>query len=38
MGGENSPSKLFKVFHIILNKNKNQNDFIINLFGDEKKT
>ena len=36
MGGDNSPSKSVKGVGLFLSKNKFKNDFIINLFGDEK--
>ena len=36
MGGDNSPSKTVKGVGLFLSKNKFKNDFIINLFGDEK--
>ena len=37
MGGENSPDKTVEGVQFFLNKNKDNQDFIINLFGDEKK-
>ncbi len=37
MGGDNSPYKTVKGVGLFLSKNKSKNDFIINLFGDEKK-
>ena len=37
MGGENSPQKTVKGVHLFLKKNRSQNDFILNLFGDKKK-
>ena len=37
MGGENSPFKTIEGVKIFLDKNKNKNDFIFNLFGDEEK-
>ena len=36
MGGENAPSKNIEGLNIFLNKNKSNNDFFINLYGDEK--
>ena len=36
MGGDNSPSKSVKGVGLFLSKNKFKNDFMINLFGDEK--
>ena len=36
MGGENSPQKTVKGVHLFLKKNRSQNDFILNLFGDKK--
>ena len=36
MGGDNSPSKTVKGVGLFLLKNKSKDDFIINLFGDEK--
>ncbi len=36
MGGDNSPSKTIKGVKIFLDKYKSQDDFILNLFGDEK--
>jgi phosphate acyltransferase len=36
MGGDNSPDKTIVGVKLFLNKNKN-NDFLLNLFGDEKK-
>ena len=36
MGGENAPSKNIEGLNIFLNKNTANNDFIINLYGDEK--
>ena len=35
MGGDNSPSKTIEGIKFFLNKNKNKNDFILNLFGKE---
>ena len=37
MGGENAPEKTLKGVSLFLNKNKNKNDFILNLFGDKDK-
>ena len=37
MGGENSPDKTIKGVKYFLDKNKNNQDFFINLFGDEQK-
>ncbi len=37
MGGENAPEKTIDGVNLFLKKNKMNNDFIINLFGDEKK-
>ena len=37
MGGDNSPGKTIEGVKYFLEKNKNKNDFIINLFGDEMK-
>ena len=37
MGGENSPFKTIEGVKIFLDKNKNKNDFILNLFGDKEK-
>ena len=36
MGGENSPDKTIKGVKFFLNKNKDNQDFFINLFGDKK--
>ena len=36
MGGENAPKKNIKGLNIFLNKNKSNNDFIINLYGNKK--
>ena len=36
MGGENAPTKNIEGIKIFLNKNKFKNDFIINLYGNEK--
>ncbi len=37
MGGENSPDKIISGLAIFLKKYKNNNDFFINLYGDENK-
>ena len=37
MGGENSPNKTIEGLSIFLNKNKDKNDFFINLYGDKTK-
>ena len=37
MGGENSPFKTIKAIDYFCIKNKNNNDFLINIFGDEDK-
>ena len=37
MGGENSPQKTIEGLSIFLQKNKNQNYFFFNLYGDEEK-
>ncbi len=37
MGGENSPYKTIEGVKLFLKKNKNNNDFVLNLFGDEAK-
>ncbi len=37
MGGENAPEKTIDGVNLFLKKNKMKDDFIINLFGDEKK-
>ena len=37
MGGDNAPTKTIEGVALFLNKNKNQNDFFLNLFGDEEK-
>ncbi len=37
MGGENSPFKTIEGVKIFLDKNKDKNDFILNLFGDKEK-
>ena len=36
MGGDNSPDKTIEGIKIFLNKNKNKNDFILNIFGKER--
>ena len=36
MGGENAPKKNIEGLGIFLEKNKNLDDFVINLYGDEK--
>ena len=35
MGGENSPDKVIEAVNIFIKKNANNNDFILNLFGNE---
>ena len=35
MGGDNSPDKTIEGISIFLKKNKNNNDFILNIFGDQ---
>ena len=35
MGGEDSPDKTIQGIKIFLDKNKSNNDFIINIFGKE---
>jgi phosphate acyltransferase len=35
MGGENSPEKTIKGIKMFLDKNKNNNDFVLNIFGKE---
>ena len=35
MGGENSPDKTIEGVHLFLKKNKKNDDFLLNLFGDE---
>ena len=35
MGGDNSPNKTIEGIKLFLNKNKSNNDFVINLFGKE---
>ena len=37
MGGDNSPDKVIEGVKFFLNKKKDKDDFILNLFGDEKK-
>ena len=37
MGGDNSPDKTMKGVHLFIKENSKNNDFILNLFGDEKK-
>tara|TARA_B100000902_G_scaffold65421_1_gene71955 strand:+ start:2390 stop:3427 length:1038 start_codon:yes stop_codon:yes gene_type:complete len=37
MGGDNSPGKVIEGVKFFLDKNKNNSDFLLNLFGDEKK-
>ena len=37
MGGDNSPEKTIHGVSLFLKKNSSKNDFILNLFGDEKK-
>jgi len=37
MGGDNSPDKTIQGVYLFLKKNHNNKDFLINLFGDEKK-
>ncbi len=37
MGGDNSPDKTIEGLSIFLKENKKKEDFVINLFGDEKK-
>ena len=37
MGGDNAPTKTIEGVALFLNKNKYQNDFFLNLFGDEEK-
>lgn len=36
MGGDNAPDKTIQGIKIFLNKNKNKNDFLLNIFGREK--
>ena len=35
MGGDNSPDKTIEGIKIFLDKNKSQNDFVLNIFGKE---
>ena len=37
MGGENAPDKVIEGVKFFLNKKKNESDFLLHLFGDEKK-
>ena len=37
MGGDNSPDKTILGIHYFIKKNEKNNDFLLNLFGDEKK-
>ena len=37
MGGDNSPDKTIEGVCFFIKKNKKNNDFLINLFGDENK-
>ena len=37
MGGDNSPDKIIQGVNFFLEKNLKNNDFLLNLFGDEKK-
>ena len=37
MGGDNSPEKTINGVNLFLKKNSSNNDFLLNLFGDEKK-
>ena len=37
MGGDNSPDKTIEGVHLFLKQNAKNNDFLLNLFGDEKK-
>ena len=37
MGGDNSPDKIIYGVNLFLRKNITNNDFLLNLFGDEKK-
>ena len=37
MGGDNSPDKTIEGIKIFLDKNKSNNDFLLNIFGDSKK-
>ena len=34
MGGDNSPGKTIEGIKIFLDKNKNKDDFVLNIFGD----
>ena len=36
MGGDNAPKKNIEGLDLFLNKNKNNDDFVIKLYGDEK--
>ena len=38
MGGDNSPNKTVEGVKIFLDKYNRKDDFILNLFGDEKKS
>ena len=35
MGGDNSPDKTIEGVHFFLKKNSKNNDFLLNLYGDE---
>ena len=35
MGGDNAPDKTIEGIKLFLDKNKNKNDFILNIFGKE---
>ena len=37
MGGDNSPDKTIEGIKFFLDKNKSKNDFVLNIFGKEKK-
>ena len=37
MGGDNSPEKTIQGVGFFLKRNSEKNDFVLNLFGDEKK-
>ena len=37
MGGENAPKKTIEGVSLFLKRNKNKNDYLLHLFGDEKK-
>ena len=37
MGGDNSPNKTIEGVKIFLDKYKNNNDYVLNIFGNEKK-